>query len=264
MSQIKPVPPETARTSKILIGVGIVLTGLSLFQSWTIHSLKSEQSTIDRFHHLWYWKLDTTWNANTWLGVRTQQFPDDAWIQQEIIAEVKPDFVVETGTFYGGSALIWAMVLSQVNPDGRVITVDITDRQEIDGKMVLKLEKAEKFPIWKERVDFIMGSSTDPKVVAEVEERVKGKRVVVILDSVHTKDHVLAELRAYSPLVPVGSYLIVQDTNLGGHPVFPEAAPGSMDAVEEFLKSNNQFVADRSRERLLLTCAPKGYLKRVR
>jgi cephalosporin hydroxylase len=196
--------------------------------------------------------------------VPTQQFPNDVWVHQEIIAEVKPDFVVEAGTLHGGSALIWAMVLSQVNPDGRVITIDVSDRHEIDAKTVLMLEKAEKFPIWKERVDFILGSSTDPKVVAEVEKRVKGKIVVVILDSAHTKDHVLAELKAYTPLVPVGSYLIVQDTNLGGHPVFPQAAPGSMDAVEEFLKSNNQFVADRSRERLLLTCAPKGYLKRVK
>jgi cephalosporin hydroxylase len=263
MGYTDPPPATPARTSKILLGVITVLLAVNLFLVWTIHARNSEQSIIDRYHHLWYWK-DDTWDANTWLGVPAQQFPDDVWIHQEIITEVKPDFVVEAGTFHGGSALIWAMILNQINPEGRVITIDISDRREIDGKTVLMLEKAQQLPIWKERVDFLLGSSTDPKIVAEVEKRVKGKKVVVILDSAHTKDHVHAELKAYSPLVPIGSYLIVQDTALGGHPVFPEAAPGSMDAVEEFLKGNDQFVPDRSRERLLLTCAPNGYLKRVK
>jgi cephalosporin hydroxylase len=99
--------------------------------------------------------------------------------------------------------------------------------------------------------------------VAEVTRRVGGKRTIVILDSDHRRDHVLAELRAYSPLVGVGSYLIVQDTDVNGHPVMESFGPGPMEAVEAFLRGNAAFRSDRSRERLLFTLAPKGYLKRV-
>jgi cephalosporin hydroxylase len=86
--------------------------------------------------------------------------------------------------------------------------------------------------------------------------------VLVILDSDHTKDHVLAEMRAYGPLVTRGSYLIVEDTNINGHPVLPDFGPGPWEAVEEFLQGNDQFQVDRSREKLLMTFNPMGYLRR--
>jgi cephalosporin hydroxylase len=211
---------------------------------------------IDRFHQLFY-ENSQTWGENAWLGVQTWQNPNDVWVQQEIICEVKPDFIVECGTHAGGSACIWAMVLEQVHPPGRVITIDITD-------MPVKESGVQGLPIWKGRVDFLLGSSTDPKVVEEVTRRVKGKKVMVILDSLHTKDHVLAELHAYAPLVSVGSYLTVQDTNVNGHPVWPEHGPGPWEAVEAFLAGNRDFAVDRNRERLLFTMHPKGYLRRVR
>jgi cephalosporin hydroxylase len=88
--------------------------------------------------------------------------------------------------------------------------------------------------------------------------------VLVILDSLHTREHVLSEIKAYAPLVPVGGYLIVQDSNVNGHPVYPAHGPGPMEALEEFLASTDEFVADRSRERMLLSMHPKGYLKRVK
>jgi cephalosporin hydroxylase len=115
-----------------------------------------------------------------------------------------------------------------------------------------------------ERVDFLIGSSTDPGIVAEVGRRVKGKSVLVILDSDHRKDHVLKELNSYADFVNLGSYIIVQDTDTNGHPVLKGYGPGPMEAVEEFLATNDDFVPDRSRERLLLTLHPKGYLKRVK
>lgn len=87
-----------------------------------------------------------------------------------------------------------------------------------------------RFPIWRERVEFVKGSSTDPSIVAELRRRVEGHRVLVILDSDHSKDHVLAELKAYAPMVSVGSYLIVQDTNVNGHPVRNEHGPAPMDS----------------------------------
>ena len=113
-------------------------------------------------------------------------------------------------------------------------------------------------------MSFLNGSSTAPEIVAEVAKRAKGRRPLVILDSLHTAPHVLKELRLYSPLVPVGGYLIVQDTSINGHPVREGFGPGPMEAVEEFLRGNDQFVSDRSRERFLLTMQPRGFLKRVR
>jgi cephalosporin hydroxylase len=134
-----------------------------------------------------------------------------------------------------------------------VITVDI------------KNKRAENLPsITAEKVDFLIGSSTDPGIVAGITERVRGKKVVVILDSAHDKDHVLAELRAYAPMVPEGSYVIVQDSNVNGHPVLPDYGPGPFEAIEEFLAESDEFQVDKTRERLILTLHPNGYLRRVR
>ena len=212
----------------------------------------SEREIVDRFHRHFY--DSEVWKTTRWLGVPTAQNPNDAWIHQEIIARVKPDFIVEAGTWNGGSAVLWATILQQVNPAGRVITIDIKDYVSV----------AKEFPIVKEKVDFLIGSSVDPAIVAEVKRRVDGKKVLVILDSNHSKGHVLAELKAYAPLVPKDSYMIVQDTNVNGHPVLPNFGPGPMEAVDEFLATNDQFRPDADAERLMFTMHPKGYLRRVK
>lgn len=212
----------------------------------------SAHVVIDRFHKLFY--DSGIWTTTKWLGVPAAQNPNDAWIHQEIITQVKPDFIVEAGTQYGGSAAMWAMILQQVNPEGRVITIDIKDQ----------VTTAKNIPIVKDNVDFLVGSSVDPAIVAEVTKRVNGKKVLVILDSDHSKSHVLAELKAYAPLVSKDSYLIVQDTNVNGHPVLERFGPGPMEAVEEFLATNDQFRPDREAERLMFTMHPKGYLKRIK
>ena len=213
-----------------------------------------ERAVVDNFHKLWQ-KNQNTWRENKWLGVQTLQNPMDIWITQEIIVETKPDFIVETGTFYGGSALVWATILQQVNPNGRVITVDIEDHTQ----------EVKELPLWKEKVDFIVGSSVAPEVVGAVRKRVEGKKVMIIFDSDHHKDHVLKELFAYSPFVQVGGYIIVQDTNLSGHPVHQVtwSGPGPMEAVEEFLALDKHFEPDQGKERLLFTFCPRGFLKRV-
>jgi cephalosporin hydroxylase len=177
----------------------------------------------------------------------------DIWVTQEIIVETKPDFIVETGTFYGGSALVWATILQHVNPKGRVITVDIEDLTQ----------EAKKLPLWKEKVDFLLGSSVAPEVLEAISKKVEEKKVLIIFDSDHHKNHVLKELFAYSKFVQVGGYMIVQDTNSNGHPVTPGSGPGPMEAVEEFLAVNKHFESDLGRERLLLTFCPRGFLKRV-
>jgi cephalosporin hydroxylase len=192
----------------------------------------------------------------TWLGIPTGQNPNDVWIIQEIIAEVRPDFIVETGTAKGGSSAIWAMIQREVNATGRVISIDIRD----------VVERKKLSPSLRDRIDFVVGSSVDPRVVSLVEGKIKGKTVLVILDSAHDRSHVLKELMAYAPMVSVGSYVVVQDTNINGHPIVivNEPGPGPMEAVEDFLAVNSSFRADRSREKLLFTAHPGGYLRRLR
>ena len=239
----------------VLSAVVIALAWLNLYQYLIRkHMLVPEEQVVERFHKLFYEKYQRTWKSLHWLGIPSYQNPNDAWVIQEIITETKPDFIVETGTAQGGSAVLWATVLGQVNPDGRIITIDIQD----------KAQQAKKLPIAQEKLEFLTGSSTDPKIVEEVKGRVRDGRVLVILDSDHTKRHVLSELAAYAPLVDVGGYIIVQDTNINGHPVLPSFGPGPMEAVEEFLERNRQFEPDWSRERLLFTMHPKGYLRRVK
>jgi cephalosporin hydroxylase len=248
--QTRALPRNVLKDKAAALAVVLLLQGVVLAQYL---SFPGDRQVIDRFHQLYYDDGDT-WRTSNWLGIPTQQNPNDVWVHQEIISELKPDFVVEAGTLRGGSAAIWAMVLAQVNPDGRVITIDVRDNA--DG--------ARAIPAVKERVEFLTGSSTDPAIVDQVRERVSGKNVLVILDSDHSRDHVLAELRAYSPLVPVGGYVIVQDTNVNGHPVLPEFGPGPMEAVEAFLAENDSFAPDPRREKLLFTMHPRGYLKRVK
>jgi cephalosporin hydroxylase len=251
--------PSTARTIGLIIVI-VVLAGFIIIERFgylprspvsPASRPQSKQEIIDNFHKLFY--ESAVWNTTRWLGVISQQNPNDAWIHQEIIVDVKPDFIVEAGTLHGGSAALWATILQQVNPNGRIITIDIED----------KAADAKKLPIVRQHVDFLIGSSTDPAIVAEVKKRVEGRKVLVILDSDHRKGHVLAEMKAYAPLVSVGSYLIVQDTNVNGHPVWADFGPGPMEAVQEFLASNQQFKPDEKAERLMFTLHPKGYLKRI-
>ena len=210
------------------------------------------KEVVDLYHQAFYNSLNT-WRVNKWLGILTEQNPNDVWITQEIIVETRPDFIIETGTLCGGSAALWSTILEQVNPEGRVITIDILDQAQL----------ARKLPIVQKHVDFLHGSSTATDIVDDVKNRVKGKKVLVILDSDHSKQHVLDELAAYAPLVTVGSYLIVQDTNVNGHPVEQTFGPGPMEALAEFLAANRNFVPDKGRERLMFTMHPNGYIKRI-
>jgi cephalosporin hydroxylase len=214
----------------------------------------SDAEVVRRFYELWTdLKAPTVWK-NTWFGVSTLQNPFDVWITQEILWEVKPDVVIETGTYHGGSALLWATVLEQISADAKVLSIDVEDHTA----------EASKHPLFGRRVQFLLGSSIDPKLLADVAERVKGKRVLVILDSLHTRDHVLAELQAFAPLVSVGSYLIVQDAFVNGHPAMPDYGPGPYEAIQAFDPVSHGFEVDHGRERLMFTYNVGGFLKRVR
>jgi cephalosporin hydroxylase len=218
----------------------------------------TQQQLIDKFHNLVYKSL--AWDKTKWLGVHAQQNPNDVWAIQEIFSELKPDFVVEAGTNNGGGALVWASLLSFINPKAKVITIDIED----------KIAEARKVPLFKEKVEFLLGSSVSDGIVNAVKKRVGKSKTIVILDSNHAKAHVLKEMMIYGDLVPVGSYLLVQDSNVNGHPTYPEHGPGPWEAVDEFMKAGGKssggatFEEDRSRELLFFSMHPRGYLKRVK
>jgi cephalosporin hydroxylase len=187
-----------------------------------------------------------TWSATTWLGVPVQKLPLDLWIYQEILFETRPELVIETGTASGGSALFFASLFDLLG-HGRVVSIDIKERPERPTH---------------ERISYLLGSSVSAEIIEHVREQAKGARsVMVVLDSDHRLEHVLEELRRYSPLVTPGAYLIVEDTNLNGNPVYPEFGPGPAEAVHEFLAETRDFVVDREREKLLLTFNPGGYLR---
>ena len=192
----------------------------------------------------------------TWLGVKLGQNPCDLWAMQEIIYQIKPDVIIETGTWFGGSALYYAMLLDQLRNSGKVITVDIDTYGD---------QAAFEFPAFKRNAIFLQGDSVSPDIIKKIEELIgRDKKVMVTLDSLHTKEHVLKELQLYSRFVSPGSYLIVQDTNIHGHPVHPNFPEGPMEALMEFLKGRDDFVIDSSREKFLLTFYPNGYLKRIK
>ena len=189
-----------------------------------------------------------------WLGIPVLKTPTDMWMMQQVLAEVRPDYIVEAGTWRGGSALYFSHVLEALGlDDSKVITIDIEDMTE----------EVSKRRLWVKRTEFIHGSSTDPAVIAEVKRRVAGKRVLVVLDSLHLAPHVAAEIAAYSALVSPGSYLIVEDTALDYYSRIP-GWQGPNRAVTDFLATDagNDFEVDRSREVFVITLHPGGWLRR--
>ena len=204
---------------------------------------------IDRFTEAYYdGALFGETRADThWLGVRTDKNPLDLWIYQELLHELRPDLIVETGTAFGGSALYLASICDLLD-HGKVVTVDIIEQ-----------EGRPQHP----RLEYVTGSSIALEIVEDVKRRIgPGGTAMVVLDSNHKRDHVLEELRLYAPLVTPGSYIVVEDTILNGHPVSPEFGPGPMEAVEAFLAETDEFEVDRRREKLYLTFNRKGYLRR--
>jgi len=204
-----------------------------------------------------------------WLGRPIIQYPQDMLAMQELIWQVQPELIVETGIAHGGS-LIFSASMLELNaacggpPQAEVLGVDIDIRAHNRAAI-------EAHPLAR-RIAMIQGSSIAPEVVAQVRERAAGRRrVLVSLDSNHTHEHVLAELRAYAPLTSVGSYCVVFDTVIEDMPadMFPDRpwGPGNnpKTAVWAYLKEHPEFEIDsRMDHKLLISVAPDGYLRRVR
>lgn len=200
-----------------------------------------------QFAELYYARVENTIFGTRFLGVQTLKYPTDLWAYQEIVADTLPDLIVETGTWHGGSALYLATICDAIG-HGHVISIDIDPQGPLPEH---------------ERVTFVTGSSIDPEVVERVRAAAGDGRVMAILDSDHSRDHVLAELGVYSEIVTPGCYLVVEDTNVNGNPVLPDHGPGPGEAVAEFLSRDARYAVDAGRERTLITANPGGYLRRL-
>jgi len=212
------------------------------------------------------------------LGRPIIQYPQDIVAMQELVWQVKPDLIIETGIAHGGSLVMSASMLALLDlcdgiESGSTIDPKKSKRKVLGIDIDIRphnLTAIQDHPM-ASRIQMIQGSSIDPEVIAKAHKIAASyTRVLVCLDSNHTHAHVLAELHAYAPLVSVGSYCVVFDTIIEDlqAEMFPDRPwePGNSPktAVYEFLKTNRQFVIDANvQDKLLITVAPDGYLKRV-
>jgi cephalosporin hydroxylase len=207
--------------------------------------------------HKWYYNA-RVWQTTSYHGVPCRKWPADMWNYQEILWSLAPSLVIEFGTFMGGASLFFADTLRSIRPDGhghvQVLSVDI-DHRPVPAQVRARPD-----------IEFMTCSSTAPRVrerIAELRARHPGP-VFVILDSDHSQAHVRGELELLRPLLVAGDYLVVEDTNVNGHPVAPEFGPGPFEAVMEYLaRYPNDYVRDERREtKFGFTFAPRGFLIR--
>ena len=199
----------------------------------------------------------------SWMGRPIIQYPQDMIAMQEIIWEIQPDLVIETGIAHGGSLIFYASILELIGK-GEVLGIDIDIREH-------NRREIESHPMFK-RISMIEGSSISGDIVAKAGNAAREKQtVLIVLDSNHTHEHVLKELELYSGFVTKGSYLVVFDTIIEDMPPNSfsdrpwEKGNNPKTAVREFLKSHDEFVVDKNIDhKLLISVAPDGYLKRVK
>lgn len=207
--------------------------------------LPSGMNIVDEFHKQFY--ESHVWQRTYWLGVPTLKYPNDLILYQEIIHKVRPDLIIECGTYVGGTSLFLASICELIG-SGRVLSIDCHD------------DLTHRRPSH-DRIEYFKGSSTGPDTILYVQQlALLNKVILVILDSDHSYNHVLTEMTLYAPFVSEKSYLIVEDTNVNGHPVFPDHGPGPWEAVESFLPTHPEFTVDVDCEKLLVTANPNGYL----
>lgn len=210
-----------------------------------------DTEVIEAFHNVWRRRCIN--DQLDFLGVKACKSPMDLWVYQELIHEIRPELIIECGTYQGGSTLFLACMLELNDIIGMVLSIDTSPKDNLP-----------EHPY----ISYVTGSSLDYGY--EIAERFQTSRspCLVILDSNHTKSHVLKEMELYSRLVSVGSYLIVEDSDLNGHPTgnmpywgLGEAGPH--EALEEFLETHDNFVVDKSREKFLVSVCTDGFLQRI-
>jgi len=204
-------------------------------------------------YHQWYYSNEV-WTKTSFLGVPCLKSVSDMWNYQEIISALCPSLVIEFGTYNGGSALYYSTILNQVNSNSKVFSVDI------NHSMV------PEYILSNPHIEFLECSSSEKQVakrISELRTEFPGP-VFVIADSDHNKGHVLAEMRLLRPLLVKGDYLVVEDSNINGHPVLEGWGEGPMEAIDTYVEEfPEDFDRDLLREEKFgFTFAPKGFLVR--
>lgn len=207
-------------------------------------------------------EVSSCWTKNQmrdklkWFGIKCQQWPTDLASYQELIFSTKPEIIIETGTRFGGLTYFLLIALKEIDKNGKIVTVDICDERD---------PKVKSNP----DIIFLKGNSVSTEIVSKITEIVKGKRILVILDSNHSTSHVLEELKNYAPLVQKDGVIIVNDTTMG----YPERWQGResnrvkdspRQAVEEYLKDNLSFTLVKPRIPYGLSLNIQGIIKRVK
>lgn len=205
------------------------------------------------------WENKMDYEVN-WFGMPIIQNPYDIVIMQELIYTLKPDIIIEAGIAHGGSLIFYASLVTLLGK-GTVIGID-TDIREHNKKLILKHPFSKKITMYE-------GSSTDPEILAKVKKHIKKTdKVLVILDSNHTYQHVYNELQAFKDIVTKNSYLVVFDTFMprlngldGAAKDVTQNNPGR--AATQFLQENKNFTIDKTYNKFFVTSCPDGFLKRI-
>ena len=209
------------------------------------------EEVVDAFHRLYYDSVG--WDENWYLGYQIKQCPFDLQVYQELVFKLRPRFIIQTGVAGGGSVLYFASLLDLIGMDPGAVVIGVDVELTPEARTL-------RHP----RIHLIEGNSTSAETIKAVESLLPGGGGMVSLDSDHSAGHVMEELRAYRKYVAIGSYLVVEDTNVNGHPVFPDFGPGPMEAVDAFLQEDRQFVRDdKVWGRNLLSFHQYGWLKRT-
>lgn len=202
---------------------------------------------------IFYHQRKIHFNDSKWMGISAYKNPLDCWIYQEIIYEVKPDIIIEIGSAEGGSTLYLANLLSLLGK-GKIISVDIShDKFKAKAKNIVR----------------ITGNSSSAEIIKRVNIMCRGKKCLVIQDGDHTTEGVTNDLINYSGLVSEGSYFIVEDGIVDvikpkDKKIHWQEESGPLPAIKKFLKINNNFIIDKSKERYIITYNPSGFLKRIK
>jgi cephalosporin hydroxylase len=207
---------------------------------------------INYFHRLWY-SSQSTWQKNYYFGYQISQLPLDMQLYQEIIYAEKPAFIIQTGVLNGGSILYFAHLLDLMGVDLSALVIGID----------INLSAAAK-TLSHPRIRLIEGSSIAPETIEQIQRLLPAPTGLVSLDSAHQYKHVLRELEIYSQYTAPNCHLVCEDTNINGHPVYPDFGPGPFEAVKDFLKNNPDWIQDDTVwKRNLISFHQYGWLKRL-
>lgn len=251
-AKILACPPP----AELLTKVSTSKTSLEQVTESITNTMTQHAALLQRYHEVWYEAVTHTWGFTNFLGVGILKAPNDLWAYHDILLRVRPTTIIECGTFAGGSALWFAVLMDLLQIEGgRIFTVDITDEHLSPFVKQICNQQAGAGA----RIERIVGSSTDPAVAARLNAEAAGGPRLVVLDSDHSEAHVRAELELYAPVCRQGDRLVVEDTNVA----WPHDR-GARGAMESYLSEHpGEWRQDLVSERWLLTMHPGGWLERI-